>query len=391
MNTLLDQACSLSPELKAWKDDLHRHPELSWHELRTTAFVREQLVAMGLELVDLGMDTGVVALLRGGKPGGTVALRADLDAIVQLTPETGETASENHGVMHACGHDFHTVSLLGAARLLCQRKAELSGIVVFLFQPAEETVDGAQTMVDQGLWEKLPVRPGWLFGLHNLPLLPTGKVAVVEGPLMAGKRNFTITLHGRTGHGGSPHKCVDVIVAGAALVNAIQSIVSRNNNPLEPLVCAVCSIHSGTAENFAADLLTMTGSVRALSAEAMTMACRRLEDLTTQIAAAYSCTAELTFSAEVPPLINGPEATALARRAVTSVLGADAMVCPGPDMGAEDFSVLGQTVPAFFYWLGSGFTDRENTGWHSACFRTNDDALPLGAALLAQSALEALG
>lgn len=261
----MEQAKALERELKSLKDDIHRRPELSFEERRTTAIVKEKLTALGLEIVDLGMETGVVAVLRGGLSGGTVALRADIDAIAQQEAGHEGVVSCIDGVMHGCGHDFHTVGLYGAAQLLSQNRETLKGTVVFLFQPAEEVTQGAQAMIDHGLFDRLPSQPQLLFGLHNRPELPSGTIAVMEGPVMAGKCHFTITLHGRSGHGGSPHKCTDVIVTGAAIVHAVQTIVSRNIDPLDSLVCSVLSIHAGTPDNFVPDVLTMTGSIRSHS------------------------------------------------------------------------------------------------------------------------------
>ena len=383
---LLDQAQAMSGALKALKDELHRHPELSFQERRTTALLQEKLTQLALELVDLGMETGVVALLRGGKPGGTVALRADIDAIAQQEAAHDGALSCVDGVMHGCGHDFHTAGLYGAASLLCQRRDTLPGSVVFLFQPAEEVTKGAQAMLDHGLLEKLPEKPRCLFGLHNRPELPAGTIAVMEGPVMAGKSHFTITLHGKSGHGGSPHKCTDVIVAGAAVVNALQTVVSRDTDPLDSLVCSVLSIHAGTPDNFVPDLLTMTGSIRFHQESAHQRARQRLEELTLGVAAAYGCTAEVAFHPGVPATVNGPELTLLARKAAVGLVGQDKVVSPRPDMGSEDFAVFGQQIPAFFYWLGSGVPGAENPCWHNEHFRTDDSALPLAAALLARSA-----
>lgn len=384
---LLDQAQAMGGALKALKDELHRHSELSFQERRTTALLQEKLTQLGLELVDLGMETGVVALLRGGKPGGTVALRADIDAIAQQEAAHDGALSCVDGVMHGCGHDFHTAGLYGAASLLCQRRDTLPGSVVFLFQPAEEVTKGAQAMLDHGLLEKLPEKPRCLFGLHNRPELPAGTIAVMEGPVMAGKSHFTITLHGKSGHGGSPHKCTDVIVAGAAVVNALQTVVSRDTDPLDSLVCSVLSIHAGTPDNFVPDLLTMTGSIRYHQESAHQRARQRLEELTLGVAAAYGCTAEVAFHPGVPATVNGPELTLLARKAAVGLVGQDKVVSPRPDMGSEDFAVFGQQIPAFFYWLGSGVPGAENPCWHNEHFRTDDSALPLAAALLARSAL----
>ena len=390
MEGLLDRAWALEGELRALKDELHRRPELSFQEIHTTALLKEKLTDLGLELIDLGMETGVVALLRGGKPGRTVALRADIDAIAQQEAEHEGAVSQVPGVMHGCGHDFHTTGLYGAAKLLCEMREDLTGNVVFLFQPAEEITQGAAAMVAHGLWEKLPEKPACLFGLHNRPELPAGQIAVMEGPVMAGKSHFTITLHGKAGHGGSPHKCTDVIVAGAAVVNALQTVVSRDTDPLESLVCSVLSIRAGTPDNFVPDLLTMTGSIRAHSAAAHRRAEERLEQLALGVSAAYSCTAEVAFHPGVPATVNSPEMTRLARAAAEAVVGPEGVVSPAPDMGSEDFAVFGQDVPAFFYWLGSGFPGRHNPCWHNEAFRTDDSALPLAAALLAQSALVAL-
>ncbi|MCI8478265.1 MAG: amidohydrolase [Oscillospiraceae bacterium] len=390
MATMLERAKALYSELKEMKDNLHRHPELAFQENRTTGLLKEKLTGLGLELVDLGMKTGVVAVLRGGKPGRTVALRADIDAIAQQEPLDNGVVSEEKGVMHACGHDFHTTCLYGAAKLLSEQREELQGNVVFLFQPAEEITQGASAMVDRGLWEKLPVKPDCLFGQHSRPEIPCGQIGVIPGPVMAGKSHFIITLHGITGHCGSPHKCVDVIVAGAAIVNGIQTIVSRNTDPLDPLVCAVFSINAGTPENFVPEMLTMTGDIRAHSDEVIHQTERRLDTLVRGIAGSYECTSEVLFVPEVPVTWNGPSMTALARKAAGAVVGEENLVSPRGNMGSEDFAIFGKEVSSFFYWTGTGFPKRDNPCWHNEHFRIDDDAIPIGTALMAESALTGL-
>ena len=391
MLSTLERARDMAPELQRIKDDIHRHPELSFREVRTTKIVQDQLLAMGLHLVDIGMETGAAAVLIGDREGPTVALRADIDAIEQQEPADNGVVSEEQGVMHACGHDFHTTCLLGAGWILSAMREEIAGNVVFLFQPAEEITQGAQAMLDHGLWERLPVeKPERIFALHTRPELPVGEVAAMEGPVMAGKSHFTITLHGKSGHGGSPHKCTDVIVAGAAVVNALQTVVSRNTDPLESVVCSVLSIHAGTPDNFVPDVLPMTGSIRAHGAQAHRHAEERLEELALGVSAAYGCTARVEFHPGVPATVNSPAMTAIARRAAAAVAGEDHVVSPNPDMGSEDFAVFGQEIPSFFYWLGTGFPGQHNPCWHNEHFRTDDEALPLGAALLAQAALEGL-
>ena len=315
---------------------------------------------------------------------------ADIDAIEQQEPKDNGVVSENDGVMHACGHDFHTTCLYGAARLLSEMREELAGNVVFLFQPAEEITQGAAAMTDNGLWEKLPVKPDCLFGQHDRPEIPCGQIGIVPGAIMAGKSHFIITLHGVTGHCGSPHKCVDVIVAGAAIVNGIQTIVSRNTDPLEPLVCAVFSINAGTPENFVPETLTMTGDIRAHSDEVLHQTERRLDALARGIAGSYECTCEVLFVPEVPVTFNGPEMTTLARKAASAIVGEENLVSPRGNMGSEDFAIFGQHLPAFFYWTGTGYPRRDNPCWHNEYFHVDDDALPIGTALMAQSALVGL-
>lgn len=387
---LLEEAKALFPALKALKDDIHRHPEPSFEERRTTGILRQALAGLDIEPIDLGMETGAVGFLRGGRPGPTVALRADIDAIRQQEPADNGVVSECAGVMHGCGHDFHTACLLGAAELLARRRKELPGNVVFLFQPAEEITQGAAAMAAHGLWEKLPQRPVCLFGLHSRPEIPCGQVAVIPGAVMAGKTHFFITLTGVTGHCGSPHKCVDVIVAGAAIVSAIQTIVSRNTDPQEPLVCAVFSIHAGTPQNFVPETLTMSGDIRAHSDAVIQKTQDRLKALVEGIAASYQCGCDVSFVPEVPVTDNRPEMVLLAQKAARAVFGEENIVRPRGDMGSEDFAIFGREVPSFFYWIGTGFPDRLNPCWHNEHFRTDDDALPLGAALLAQSAMVGL-
>lgn len=390
MDSLKNEALALFPKLKSLKDTLHRSPELSFCEHKTTALLKQELAHLGLRLVDSGMETGVVAVLEGERSGPTVALRADIDAIAEHEPTANAVCSQNDGVMHACGHDFHTTCLYGAAALLSRKRENLNGRVVFLFQPAEEITQGASAMLSYGLWERLGGKPACLFGLHNRPELLCGQIAVMEGPVMAGKTNFTVTLYGKAGHGGSPHKCVDPIVAGAALINGIQTIVSRSTNPLDALVCAVYSVRTDAPDFFVPTSLSLTGSIRFHSEEAGENAAARLKAMAESTAAAYGCTVEIALIPQVPVTKNAPSLFPVARNAAIKTTGETGIVTPLPDMGSEDFAVFGAEVPSFFYWLGSGFPERKNAPWHSREFITNDDALPLGAELLARSVLEAL-
>lgn len=381
---------AIAHEVKALKDTLHRAPELSLKEYKTTALLKEKLGALGLSLIDTGTETGVVAVLEGGLPGKTAALRADIDAIAAHEPPRHAVRSGIEGVMHACGHDVHTACVYGAALLLAKNKAKLRGRVAFVFQPAEETTKGAAALLEQGLWARLGSKPACIFGLHTRPELFTGQVAVIDGPIMAGKINFTVNIRGKSGHGGSPQKCADPVVAGAALVSAIQTIVSRSTDPRDALVCAVCSVHTDAPDFFVPERLYLTGSIRYLNESAAVAAGEKLRAMAASICAAYGCTAETEILPQVPITENAKALYETARRAAIETVGESNVLSPMPDMGGEDFSLYGKDVPAFFYWLGSGFTGRENAPWHSPDFEADDNALAFGAQLLARSAALAL-
>lgn len=387
MDNLKTEAAALYPLLKEFKDTLHRVPELSMREKNTTMLIKSKLAALGLTLIDTGLDTGVIAVLEGAKNGNTVAMRADIDAIAEFENPSHTVRSSFDGVMHACGHDLHTACLYGAAALLSKRKESLHGRVVFLFQPAEETVEGAAALLKNGLWQRMGGKPRCMFALHTRPELLCGHIAVIDGPIMAGKTNFQVTIRGKSGHGGSPHKCVDPVVAGASLISAIQSIVSRTTDPFDALVCAVCSVHTDAPDYFVPSAMTLTGSIRFQRDEAGNAAKARLKSMAEGICTAYGCKTEIAFYPLAPVTKNPSELVPIARRAAAETVGEPGVVSPRPDMGGEDFALFGQEVPAFLYWLGTGYPEKENAHWHSPDFETDDTALPLGAELLARSAL----
>lgn len=389
MDALRQRANELAKELEGLMDRLHRQPELSFKEDVTTALIVEKTKTLGLTPVNLGMETGHVAILEGSKPGPMVAIRADIDAIAEEESASGLMISENPGVMHACGHDLHTTCALGAARLLAEDRANLPGSVAFIFQPGEEMTQGAAAMFTHGLAEKLPQTPRAIFGLHSWPGLNAGQVGLVEGAMFAGKANFAIHLAGVAGHCGLPHRCTDVIVAGAAITNAVQTIVSRNADPTKELVCAIVSVKAGDLGFFITDKMTLTGTIRSLDAATLAMAKSRLAEIVKHTAAAYNCESELRFLTEVPPVVNEINMTALARSAAESVAGGGA-VKGEPTLGSDDFALFKELAPTFYFWLGTGFPDQVNPGLHHPSFQVNREALPLGAALLAKAARLAL-
>mgnify|MGYP000983723589 CR=1 FL=1 len=344
-------------------------------------------VSRSLEPIELGLSTGAAALLRGAKKGPVVALRADIDAITQ-TEETGaEDASKNPGVMHGCGHDLHTAALLGAAMVLTEILNELSGSVLFIFQPAEEITSGARMMLKHGLFDL--VRPDLIFGMHNVPEFPVRTVGLKRGALMSAKENFIIKLTGIGGHGGLPHKTVDPIVCAAAVIQSVQTIVSRNTDPRDAVVVSVCSINAGTPENLIVDRLTMTGSLRALSDDVLHAAKNRLTKIVASIAEAYGCGCEFGFEGGPPALINGEDIYKIAKAAALKVVGGGGLIDPEPSMGAEDFAVFMDHVPGFFYFTGSGSISRENFPWHSGRFQPDEGFLAVAAELYVQSVLSA--
>jgi hippurate hydrolase len=393
MKPFLPLAQRMSQELYSTMCRLHRHPELSFQEVETTKLIEEKLTALGLEIVDLGMPTGTVAVLRAeNRPKNldrVVAIRADIDAIAETELANGPVSSEIPGIMHGCGHDLHTTCALGAAAILSSVKSSLAGDVVFVFQPAEEVTQGAAEMLRHGLMEKLPARPRGMFGLHSWSL-QTGLIGVRHDAVAAGKTNFRITLKGKGGQGGFPHECVDVIVAGAALIEAIQTIVSRNADPLKSLVCAVYSVHAGTQEFFVTDTMTLSGSVRALDTATLAMAERRLEQVTDNVAGAYACAGNLELMHQVPPLVNAPELFELARTAAQRVVGTENVLEPPPMLGSDDFAVFGEIMPVFYFQVGVRNPNGENSPLHSPYFCVDHKAIPLGSALLAESARLAL-
>lgn len=356
--------------------ELHEQPEKSFQEYRTTQRILDFCHSCDVELIDLGMPTGVVAFLNRNR-AQTVALRADIDAV-----------STETGVAHLCGHDYHAAALLGAMQYLSQCVPELPYNVVFIFQPAEECTQGAAAMLHSGLLEKLPQKPFRLFGIHNRPEIPCGQIAVHAGALMAEKTNFTVHFIGHSGHGGSPHLCVDPLIAAAQFTVSVQSIVSRNTDPLEAAVCSVCSFQSGTPDNFAPQSAILTGSIRTLHHSVHERIMKRLTVLAEQTALGYECASNVEWQPQVPAVVNSEELYPVALLAAEKAVGYGGVVDTLPCLGSEDFAVFGQSIPSFFYWVGSGAVGKTNSAWHSSRFKIADGYLEAAIPLLIYSALE---
>lgn len=373
--------------LKSIKSDLHMHPEVSMQEYRTTGYIRNWLMNIGIEILELGLETGVIGLLRGASPGPLIALRADIDAL-PVTEYTGdEDSSLEAGKMHACGHDVHTAGLLGAAMLLKRCQDRMRGSVVFVFQPAEETIEGAGLVIESGLFEQMKIHA--MFGLHVRPDIQIGHVGVRAGALMSAKDSFSIRIQGTGGHASMPQDTADPIVAGAAVVSALQSIVSRNVKPQEAIVLSVCSIHAGTADNIVPDELTMLGSMRSCSEHAREVAMARIAEIAGGVAGAYGCSARTEFLSHVPILVNDPALTEIAWHSAMAAFGEGNIVEPGIEMLSEDFAEYAKRTPIFFYYLGVGTQGREYRALHNPAFHADEQAPVAAAVLLAQSAWHA--
>ena len=372
--------------IRSLASQLHRRPELSFQEHETTALLKELLSERGIPLLPLDLETGAVALLRGGD-GPKIALRADIDAISQHEAWDRPDRSEVDGVMHGCGHDTHAAGLYGAACWLADHRDRLRGDVLFIFQPAEEKLQGAQYLLDHGLWEAF--QPDMLFGLHNLPALPVGQVGVKAGALMSFKDGFRIRYVGKSGHTSTPQENVDPIVAIAQLIDALQSVVSRNVGPLEAAVLTVCSVQAGSPFTTTIDDAVITGNIRSLDPRVRRRILERVKELAEDIAAAYECRAAIEELPITDGVINSEALLPIAKRAGAMAFGEENIVTPEVNLASEDFSVLGRSIPYFFYFLGSGIPGETPYLWHNPCFHTHAQTPVRGAALLVASVLAA--
>lgn len=385
-----DKSTALSEKLVELRNDFHRHPELSFQEHRTGEKIAELLAGLNIDVTPKVGKTGVTGFLKGKKDGPVVAIRADIDALPIQELTDLPCKSQNDGVMHACGHDIHTTCALGAAMLLSQVRGELPGSVLFIFQPAEEKNQGAKDMVADGVMSSPKV--DMIFGLHNHPEVPVGKVAVKSGPLMSAVDAIALHITGKGGHGGLPHMDIDPIVAMASTLMNIQTVVSRNVAPLNPAVVSFGTIKGGSANNVIPDFVEATGTVRSYDLETQNLIEKRLKEIAETSAAALGCKGELRYIRELPAVVNDPRATAIARRSVEAIAGIKGVFDPVPSTGGEDFSIFLQKAPGCFLWLGVGNPEIGAVHpWHSPLFLADERAFSIGAGVLAQCAFEALG
>lgn len=375
-----------SAELIEWRHDIHAHPELAYEEVRTSSLVADLLRGWGFD-VDVGLaKTGVVGTLTNGD-GATVGLRADMDALPMQEANGFLYRSQFDGCMHACGHDGHTAMLLGAARCLAEKR-DFSGTVRCIFQPAEEAAGGAKVMLDEGLFERLPVDA--VFGMHNWPGLAVGRFAVRPGPMMASLDCFDIIIEGRGAHGALPHHGVDPIVGAAAVIEALQTIVSRNVDPLRAAVVSVTKIHAGDAHNIIPERAELGGGIRCFDPALRRYLKSRVEEIVSGVAAALGARGRVEFVSEYPAVINDAASTMLAVRVARGLVGVG-HVDPDaePVLGSEDFAYMLERKPGCYIFIGNG-AGEGSCMIHNPRYDFNDEILTLGASYwvkLAQSFL----
>ena len=374
---VINRIADFADDMTAWRRHLHAHPELRFACHDTATFVVEKLREFGVDEVHEGIATsGVVALIEGSGPGPTIGLRADMDALPMEEVTGLDYASTMPGKMHACGHDGHTTMLLGAARYLAETR-NFAGRVALIFQPAEENGGGAGVMVEEGVLERFDIQE--IYALHNAPGTPVGAFYTTPGPIMAAVDTFDIHIKGRGGHGAMPHETADPIVAAVGIVNAIQTIVSRNNYAADDLVVSVTQIHTGSADNIVPELAYINGTVRTFDRAVQGMVMARLEAIVQGQAAAYGVEADLTYEVGYPATVNDPGRTAFAAEVAREV-SADVVDDAGPEMGAEDFAYMLEKRPGAYLFVGNG----ETAGLHHPAYDFDDTAAPAGASFFAR-------
>ncbi len=377
-------------DMVARRRDIHGHPETAFEELRTGDVVVEKLESFGIEIHRGLAKTGVVGVLSNGNSDKTIGLRADMDALDLQELNEFEHRSTIDGKMHACGHDGHTVMLLGAAKYLAETK-NFDGTVYFIFQPAEENEAGGRVMVEEGLFEQFPAQA--VYGLHNIPGIAVGKAAVEAGPIMASADFFKITVTGKGAHGAYPHNGIDPILIASEIVMALQRIVSRSTDPMKQSVISVTQFNSGFTTNVIPETATISGTTRAFLPEVQDMIEAEMERVASGICAAHGATYDFTYDRRYPPTINSEAETVIARQAAADVLGAEHLLKdPTPMMGSEDFAWMLMAKPGCYIWLGNGLGEAGGCMVHNPHYDFNDEILTIGAsywAMLVENELPA--
>jgi amidohydrolase len=371
---IINRIADIAPDMTTWRRHLHTIPELGFDCPKTAAFIKERLEEFGVDEIHEGIaQTGIVAIINGTGEGRTIGLRADFDAL-PIEEDTGvEYASTHPGKMHACGHDGHTSMLLGAAKYLIETR-NFSGRVALIFQPAEEEGGGAQVMCQEGMMDRFDIAE--VYGIHNFPGAPFGTFHTTPGPIMAAVDSFTIQIKGRGGHGAMPHETADPVVAACGIVQAIQTIISRNTHSSQERVISVTQIHTGSASNIIPDSAMINGTVRTFDKDTHELIQKRMREIVAGQAASYGVEAELDYEIGYPATINAEEQTEFAAQVAREVVGeANVDANAAKVAGAEDFAYMLEERPGAYLFLGAG----EGAGLHHPKFNFNDEVAPIGA------------
>ncbi|MBV8699826.1 M20 aminoacylase family protein [Bradyrhizobium sp.] len=374
---IVNRVADLHSDIQAWRRDIHQYPELLYDTLRTSSFVADRLREFGCDEVATGLGrTGVVGVIKGKRPAGNgdvkvIGLRADMDAL-PIQEATGVPyASKTPGLMHACGHDGHTAMLLGAARYLAETR-NFSGDAVVIFQPAEEGGAGAKAMIDDGLMDRFGIDQ--VYGMHNGPGIPIGSFAIRPGPVMAATDSIDITIEGHGGHAARPHKCIDSVLVGAQIINALQQVVARSVDPLDSAVLSMCEFHAGNARNVIPQTAELRGTVRTLTSEARLLVEKRVREIILGVAQITGARIDLAYERGYPVTVNHAAQTDIARNIAAEVAGEGNVEEMPPLMGAEDFSYMLQARPGAFIFCGNG----NSAGLHHPAYDFNDEAILYG-------------
>jgi len=376
---VINRVADLVDEVAAWRRDFHEHPELLYEVHRTAGVVADRLKSFGVDEVVTGLGrTGVVGVIKGRSDGSgkVIGLRADMDALPIEEATDVPYKSRTPGLMHACGHDGHTAMLLGAARYLAETR-NFDGTAVVIFQPAEEGGAGARAMLDDGVLDRFGVQE--VYGLHNMPGIPIGAFAIRPGPMMAAADRFTIHIGGKGGHAARPHECVDPVVVAAHLIQALQTVVARNVDPLESAVVTTGSVKAGDTFNVIPQAATLLGTVRTLTENVRDLCEERIRTLVERLPPAFGAHATIEYNRGYPVTRNDPERTRFMAE-VASGVGSAVDAGVAPLMGSEDFSFMLEERPGAYIFLGNGDT----AGVHHPAYDFNDAAIPYGVSLWAK-------
>lgn len=388
MSTILENSKEIQSWLVNLRRDFHRHPEPSLEEIRTSKIIEEQLIKMGIK-VERVCKTGIIGILEGKNSGKVIALRADMDALSVSEKTDLPFASETQGLMHACGHDFHISMLLGAAKLLSQMTNEFNGTVKFIFQPAEELALGAKNLIKNGVLKNPDV--DFVFGMHIWSDVPVNKVVVQQGALMAGADTWDLTITGKSAHGSSPWQGKDAIVCAAAVIQSLQTIVSRTNDVRSPIVINIGTIKGGERFNVIPGSVQMEGMNRTFSSDTREKLPQWIEKIVKNTCEAYDCEHEFSYNPMTAVVINNEKGSKMVKDSLAKILGEDAFVSSEKIMGSEDFSEYLEQVPGVLMLLG-GRNEEKGCCYsqHSNFFDVDEDALPIGTASYVQVALDYL-